>query len=161
MTIESLKLLGPVVSRPFFSAAIDTIAADVESMLNELISASKGSDYHSLSGALLAILAYSKGGWDSVRVGFGDAFATSTHALLDFVSSRVAFRNSANSAYVGIRCASIALDGAGVTISIGTGTPEGAVSAVVSSLFLRTDGGASTSLYVKESGSGNTGWVAK
>jgi len=43
----------------------------------------------------------------------------------------------------------------------GTGTPEGAVTAVIGSLYLRTDGGAGTSHYVKESGSGNTGWVAK
>lgn len=43
----------------------------------------------------------------------------------------------------------------------GTGTPEGAVTAPVGSLFTRTDGGANTTLYVKESGAGNTGWVAK
>lgn len=43
----------------------------------------------------------------------------------------------------------------------GAGTPEGAIAAPVGSLFSRTDGGAGTSLYVKESGSGNTGWVAK
>lgn len=43
----------------------------------------------------------------------------------------------------------------------GTGSPEGAVTAPVGSLFTRTDGGASTTLYVKESGTGNTGWVAK
>lgn len=43
----------------------------------------------------------------------------------------------------------------------GTGTPEGAVTAGVGSLFLRTDGGATTTLYVKESGAGNTGWIAK
>lgn len=43
----------------------------------------------------------------------------------------------------------------------GTGTPEGAVTAGVGTLFLRTDGGTSTTLYVKESGTGNTGWVAK
>lgn len=43
----------------------------------------------------------------------------------------------------------------------GAGTPEGAVTAPVGSLFTRTDGGAGTTLYVKESGAGNTGWVAK
>jgi len=43
----------------------------------------------------------------------------------------------------------------------GTGTPESAVTATVGSLFSRTDGGASTTLYVKESGTGNTGWIAK
>lgn len=50
---------------------------------------------------------------------------------------------------------------AGNMILSGTGTPEAAVTAPVGSLFLRTDGGASTTLYVKESGAGNTGWVGK
>lgn len=43
----------------------------------------------------------------------------------------------------------------------GAGTPEGALAAPVGSLYTRTDGGAGTTLYVKESGTGNTGWVAK
>jgi len=43
----------------------------------------------------------------------------------------------------------------------GTGSPEGVVTAPVGSNFRRTDGGASTCFYVKESGTGNTGWVAK
>lgn len=43
----------------------------------------------------------------------------------------------------------------------GAGTPEGAVTAVVGSMYTRTDGGANTTLYIKESGTGNTGWVAK
>ena len=47
------------------------------------------------------------------------------------------------------------------TISSGTGTPEGAVTAPIGSLFTRTDGGAATTLYVKETGAGNTGWVGK
>ena len=54
-------------------------------------------------------------------------------------------------------------DASGVpTITAGAGTPLGVVVAPVGSLFLRTDGGAVTTLYVKESGSGaSTGWVAK
>jgi hypothetical protein len=43
----------------------------------------------------------------------------------------------------------------------GSGTPEGNVTAGVGSLWSRTNGGASTTLYVKESGTGNTGWTAK
>lgn len=43
----------------------------------------------------------------------------------------------------------------------GSGTPEGVVTAPVGAIYSRTDGGAGTSLYVKESGAGNTGWVAK
>lgn len=49
----------------------------------------------------------------------------------------------------------------GLTLKAGNGTPEAAVAAPVGSLFLRLDGGAVTTLYVKESGTGNTGWVAK
>ena len=43
----------------------------------------------------------------------------------------------------------------------GTGSPEGVLTKPVGSLYSRTDGGANTTLYVKESGAGNTGWVAK
>lgn len=43
----------------------------------------------------------------------------------------------------------------------GTGDPENVVTAPVGSLYRRYDGGAGTSLYVKESGTGNTGWVGK
>jgi len=43
----------------------------------------------------------------------------------------------------------------------GTGSPEGVVTAPISSTYRRTDGGAATSFYVKESGAGNTGWVGK
>jgi hypothetical protein len=47
------------------------------------------------------------------------------------------------------------------TVLVGSGSPESAKTAGVGSIYLRSDGGASTSLYVKESGTGNTGWVAK
>lgn len=49
----------------------------------------------------------------------------------------------------------------GPTWTSGTGSPEGVVTAPVGSIYSRTDGGAGTSLYVKESGAGNTGWVGK
>ena len=48
-----------------------------------------------------------------------------------------------------------------VVITSGSGTPEGVVTGNVGSLYLRTNGGAGTSIYVKETGTGNTGWVAK
>lgn len=43
----------------------------------------------------------------------------------------------------------------------GAGTPEASVTAPVGSMYTRTDGGAGTTLYIKEAGTGNTGWVAK
>ena len=50
---------------------------------------------------------------------------------------------------------------AGLRLYSGTGSPENVVSAPVGSLYQRTDGGAGTTLYVKESGTGNTGWIGK
>ena len=53
------------------------------------------------------------------------------------------------------------LSSTNMKIVTGAGTPEGAVTAPIGSLYLNTSGGASTTLYVKTSGSGNTGWTAK
>lgn len=46
-------------------------------------------------------------------------------------------------------------------IITGSGDPEGSVTAPQGSIYMRTGGGAGSSFYVKESGSGNTGWVGK
>jgi hypothetical protein len=43
----------------------------------------------------------------------------------------------------------------------GTGTPEGNVTAPVGSLYTNSSGGVNTTLYVKTSGVGSTGWTAK
>lgn len=44
----------------------------------------------------------------------------------------------------------------------GAGSPQGVVTANVGSLYLRTDGGANTTLYIKEANnSSSVGWVAK
>ena len=43
----------------------------------------------------------------------------------------------------------------------GAGSPEGVVAAAVGTLYLRSDGGAGSTLYVKESGTDVTGWAAK
>lgn len=55
----------------------------------------------------------------------------------------------------------IRFDVGGVQIIPGNGSPEGVVSAPPGSLYLRADGGAGSSHYVKESGTGSTGWAAK
>ncbi len=48
-----------------------------------------------------------------------------------------------------------------VDILLGAGSPEGSATARVGSIYLRTDGGAGSTFYVKETGLGNTGWIAK
>lgn len=50
--------------------------------------------------------------------------------------------------------------GASADILSGLGSPEGFVTASIGSVYLRMDGGVSTSLYVKESGTGVAGWKA-
>ena len=46
-------------------------------------------------------------------------------------------------------------------LSAGRGSPEGVRTGVPGSLYLNLSGGASTTLYIKETGTGtNTGWVA-
>jgi hypothetical protein len=46
-------------------------------------------------------------------------------------------------------------------ILTGSGSPEGAVTAPICSVYLRTNGGASSTFCVKEAGSGATGWACK
>lgn len=78
--------------------------------------------------------------------------ALESNALYSWTDKQVSLGTSSKSfkeAWVG-----------GVLWSAGTGSPEGVVTAPVGSLFTRTDGGSGSTLYVKESGTGNTGWTA-
>ena len=49
----------------------------------------------------------------------------------------------------------------GISRIVYNGSPEGVVVSGKGSIVQRLDGGANSTLYVKESGTGNTGWVAK
>ncbi|MFE1598173.1 hypothetical protein [Methylobacterium sp. ID0610] len=51
--------------------------------------------------------------------------------------------------------------GGGRLLTSGTGSPEGVVAAPPGSIYMREDGESNTTLYVKASGTWNTGWVAK
>jgi len=75
--------------------------------------------------------------------------------------NQVLIANAAGSKSVAVSGSALAFDSTGPTVSSGAGSPEGVVTAPKGSMYLRNDGGASTSLYIKESGSGNTGWAAK
>lgn len=48
-----------------------------------------------------------------------------------------------------------------VSIFGGAGSPNGVLPAPIGSMFMRFDGAPGSTLYVKESGTGNAGWVAK
>jgi hypothetical protein len=94
-----------------------------------------------------AIITYGDHRWD---VTIPD---TSTD-LWDVIEAAVAF--PPDTAHDRLQAAVAALG-----IVTGAGDPEGVVAAAVGTLYLRSDGAAGTSLYVKESGAGVTGWAAK
>ena len=48
----------------------------------------------------------------------------------------------------------------GPFVRSGAGSPEGVVTGPIGSIWMRTDGLANETLYTKESGAGNAGWVA-
>lgn len=84
------------------------------------------------------------------RLNFGAA--SSSWAALRVTGTTLEVRLGDDSNYTGVQS---------LYHRFGSGSPEGVVTAPVGCLYSRTDGGANTTLYVKESGSGNTGWVAK
>lgn len=98
---------------------------------------------------------------------FGESHASLANDFLFRSGTTNIFRydSSATKWFIGgtlqVVDAEIEMGNGGPTWSTGPGSPESAVTADVGSLFTRTDGGASTTLYVKESGTGDTGWVAK
>ncbi len=161
MTLEATKDVGPAGSLERYGEYSDQYRDTPTNLIQDMVRTRPKSKWATHVSALLAVLAYSKAGYDAVRVGFSDGFDAAAHAFLNFGFSRVIFRNSTNTAYVPIQAESVYLTGSNITVSAGTGTPESSVTAPVGSLYLRTDGGASSTLYVKESGAGNTGWVAK
>ncbi len=76
------------------------------------------------------------------------------------------FRDGTKTNYVPISASRVFIGtnnnmAATVSIRCGTGSPESNVTGIVGDLWLRMDGGANTTLYVKESGAGNTGWIGK
>lgn len=116
---------------------------------------------------------YTMVGFGGNGLGFGLATSSSTSTTVYWTldpTTPFAFRPNTDNVYdLGTSAARVAntysrqfRPGAGAVIwTSGAGTPEGAITAPVGSLYTRTDGGANTTLYVKESGAGNTGWVAK
>ena len=66
--------------------------------------------------------------------------------------------DSSNVVEIGTNPSALTVGGA-VTITTGSGTPNGVVTANIGSLYLRTDSNAEGNLYTKTSTTGNTGWT--
>lgn len=107
-----------------------------------------------LINALDRVLTLTSGAASGSRVQVKASSSLGSNSVLEVLEgSGVRFEAGFSDGHVRLNSAS--------SIFTGSGSPEGAVTAPVSSIFLRTNGGANTTFYVKESGSGNTGWVPK
>lgn len=144
------------------NAAAGTFNGDVSSTVNFKDSAT-GSIYwdtrsvmRSPSDGVITLYNNSTGSFD--RLQFGGT--TSSFPTLKRNGVTLETKLADDSAYTTHTALSFK-QSTGPVWSSGSGSPEGVVTGVVGSLYSRTDGGAATTLYVKESGAGNTGWVAK
>jgi hypothetical protein len=97
---------------------------------------------------------------NSVYVGY-DSRALADNQTNQIVIGHTAIGGGSNTATIGNSSVTVLYLAGSVGWFQGNGTPEGVVAAPVGSFYSRKNGGAGTSFYVKESGSGNTGWIAK
>lgn len=135
---------------------------------------------NSSSGGATQVLRNAGTGTSSAALQFGDLSTLAWQAYKQNADTRLYFRDlvnsrqhmylhpgASNTAAVTVMNSSLVvgstvqIGASGPTWTSGTGSPESVVTASVGSIFSRTNGGAGTSFYVKESGAGNTGWVAK
>lgn len=84
-----------------------------------------------------------------------------SHPALAASGANLAARLGDESGYTGVIASKFCFAGTTICDFVGSGSPESAVTASVGSTYRRSNGGTSTSFYVKETGSGNTGWIAK
>ena len=100
----------------------------------------------------------------SINLSGGDASGTNGGGAGGILNLLGASGNSTNAGPAGGK---IILNGdatnavAGPQILCGYASPQSNTVAPVGSIYLRTAGGSTNTLWVKESGTGNTGWVAK
>ena len=140
--------------------AVGSIAADAGDVLTASEANTNGEISSAGTGASLAF--YDRGYTGGTPLA-GDKYvwySTSNIARLwDFVNNDLLTIDASTGAVDFVTTSRIEIGP--VSIIRGTGSPESVHTANVGSTFHRENGGAGTSFYVKESGTGNTGWVAK
>lgn len=162
-TLDENKVLGGVdLDTADAARVVDACVADPIGFAKELMESRPGGMWANRVCAMLLYLLHKQNGDDSISVGTNDAFATQGNGGMLYVSgTSMLVRNADNTAYLVLRPASLVLGSFGQFLVPVNGSPEGVLSAVPGSLAMNTSGGAGTALYVKETGTGNTGWVAK
>ena len=150
-------------------------AIGFNSLYSNLTSFNVGVGSESLSSLTSGTYNTSLGVNSGLRLVNGDPLTTSNNSVFigsdtrsfadnqtnEIVIGYNALGSGSNTAVIGNSSITVLYLAGSVGWFQGDGTPEGAVAAPVGSFYSRKDGGAGTSFYVKESGSGNTGWVGK
>jgi ribosomal protein L21E len=97
------------------------------------------------------------------RIGFASTLdGAENSSIITEGGNSVAIRNSTNTGYGSVSALDFYPSGTyAVRWTAGAGSPEGSVTASPGAMYLRNNGGAGTTLYIKETGNGNTGWVGK
>jgi hypothetical protein len=121
-------------------------------------------EIHNLSGAggnTGTVLDISQAG-DGRSININDTRAANLiqFAIQQSGVDKVTFTGQGNATFAGTLqvIGGISTNGGSATIKQGNGSPEGVYSAVVGSIWMQINGSAGSTLYVKESGTGNTGW---
>ena len=99
----------------------------------------------------------------SIQMQMGSDINTGVVDLyLESQGNQLNVKNNTNTAYGYLGANAFLPDG---TFAVrwlgGSGSPEGSVTGSPGAMYLRNNGGAGTTLYIKETGTGNTGWVGK
>ena len=129
-----------------------------------LAGSSTGANVQRLNGAWTRVVNAEGGGGDALTANPLSQFAATNSGQLagvisDETGSGLAVFATSPTFTTQITTPKVVWTGSVQDLS-GSGTPEGAVTAAAGSVYRNTAGGASTTVYAKESGSGNTGWVA-
>lgn len=146
-------------------------ATSVDAVIGELqIAGYNGAGTTFFAGRIQAVMRDATAGSEDTRLDFRRTIAGTSSvgmflgAGLFMNASGVSDPGAGNVAANGILSKEgffLGSDFTGVFWAKGAGSPEGQIAAPPGSLYSRTDGGAGTCFYVKESGSGATGWIAK
>ncbi len=92
----------------------------------------------------------------------GPSFSGTSPATINNAGSGTSYLIRDQMNYGDIQAGTLTFGSGSRLLVTGTGTPNGVISASPGSIYLNTNGGLLTTLYIKETGFGtNTGWVAK
>jgi hypothetical protein len=161
--VKNLIISGNIVvgPSPTFASGrgvfIDTPSTDAYVFItgNTIIDVQRPYSIYSLGAATFNYLFATNNNLS--RAGVNANSSVWTAEGLAVIGTTVISANNINPATIGLEF-SVLDQGSNIKVQYGTGTPEGSVTANVGSLFINKSGGAGTTLYVKQTGTGNTGW---